>query len=66
MYNNIIFKTFFIMPTLSISPLFSKESERKLVSKIARGNINLQLGRYQTSQDITDKIKKLASYKFTP
>jgi hypothetical protein len=46
-------------------PLFNKDAERKLVTKLSRGNINLQRGRYQTAQDITKKVKRLEGYSFS-
>ncbi len=45
--------------------LLNKQAERKIVSKVARGNMGLQQGFYQTSEDITKKVQKLSSYKFS-
>ncbi|CAC9433572.1 hypothetical protein BSPLISOX_12 [uncultured Gammaproteobacteria bacterium] len=49
---------------MKITSLFNKKSERKLVARLSKGSINLQRGRYQTAQDITEKVKRLKHYNF--
>lgn len=44
--------------------LFSKKTERNIVSRIAKGSISLQQGYYQTTEDIKQRKEKLLNYKF--
>ncbi len=50
---------------MKMTSLFNKNSERKLVSRLSKGSISLQYGRYQTAQDITKKVKRLEHYNFS-
>ena len=38
--------------------------EREIVQKYARGNINLQAGRYQTQADLDKAREEILSYRF--
>lgn len=37
---------------------------RHLVSRYARGNVSLQLGKYVTAQDVDQRRRDLQSYRF--
>ncbi|MBF0133920.1 MAG: hypothetical protein HQL75_15210 [Magnetococcales bacterium] len=43
-----------------------RERERKLVATFARGNINLQSGRYTTTEDLERIKASLRGYRFSP
>lgn len=43
-----------------------RERERKLVAIFARGNINLQSGRYTTTEDLEQLKAPLRGYRFSP
>lgn len=43
---------------------FEKEIERIIVSKLARGNVSLQAGRYITRQEIDARYEKIKQHRF--
>ena len=38
--------------------------ERSVVSKLSRGNISLQSGRFCTQQELADRVRKVTAHKF--
>lgn len=56
---------FFIdVPSTSIPSSNSKQRERELVATFARGNPNLQLGRYTTAEDLERIKASLHDHRF--
>lgn len=53
-----------LKPPVQTIPEIEKEIERKIVSRLSRGNISLQTGRYVTKQDITDRYNKIKNHRF--
>tara|TARA_B100000745_G_scaffold267308_1_gene192957 strand:- start:519 stop:710 length:192 start_codon:yes stop_codon:yes gene_type:complete len=43
----------------------SEEKKRELVANYARGNVNLQLGRFSSYEDIEERKRKIFEHNFT-
>lgn len=54
----------FLKSSVQSIPEIEKEIERKIVSRLSRGNVSLQAGRYVTQQDITDRYNKIKNHSF--
>jgi hypothetical protein len=47
------------------APINKEVNVRAIVQRHARGNVNLQLGRYITAEDLETRRKKFLSYNFS-
>jgi len=41
-----------------------KEIEQSIVTRLSRGNVSLQSGRYVTEQEITERYNKIKKFDF--
>jgi len=46
-------------------PQSNYDLDRHLVSKFADGNVSLQLGRYATEDEISNRLEKVNKHKYT-
>jgi len=49
---------------LKSSPSINEETIRNIVAKYARGNINLQFGRYSTTEQIDKRREAVCQFKY--
>lgn len=42
----------------------SQAIEKKIVARLARGNVSLQFGRYLTKEELSVRAQKIARHKF--
>ncbi len=60
---NSLFPSFVVMPASNTEEA-SKALAHKLVRSYSRSNLNLQLGRYLTAEQLEDRKRQLAKHSF--